>query len=172
MGRGSCRPGTRDHGGAEGLFAICRSGTTWRRRADIQRQRAGGTRRAAGDEHDELAIAGEGVSSTGLGQSRWVGRMVAPEDVGLLEVVGRHGDAPLAARCGGGDELASRRRVRESASATASRVRSSSVGEAAHDGEMSTRRGRSDGGDEVLAAVADDGLEATVTPISLSRSVR
>ena len=55
----------------------------------------------AGDEQDELAIASKSVSSHWPGALPFAfGRMVAPLiDVGLLEIVRRHGDAPGCGAC-------------------------------------------------------------------------
>ncbi len=74
-----------------------RGGTMPRRRGKHSASKSG---RAlvgrAGKEHDELAIAGEGGveplagrAAVGIGENG-----CALEDVGLLEIVWRHGDAP------------------------------------------------------------------------------
>jgi len=132
--------------------------------AGIQRQRAGGTPRAGRDEHDELAVAGEGdVKPLAWGRAVGVGQDgCALKDVGLLEVVGRHGDAPLGgAGVEGGDELgvAAEGEGERFGDGFAGEVVFSGA-EAAHDGEnVDAAEGGADGGDEVLAAVADDGLE-------------
>ena len=118
----------------------------------------------AGNEHDELAMALEGgvkplagSGAVGVGENGCAG-----EQVGLLEVVAGHGDAPVAARAArAATWVPSRRSLMSRASATASRVRSSSVGpRPPMRTRMSMRRERgADGVDEVLSAVADDGFE-------------
>ena len=120
--------------------------------------------RRAGEEHDELAIAGErgvkplaGRAAVGVGQQG-----CAFENVGLLEIVLRHGDAPGG---GAGVErgnlrgVAAERERERFGDGFAGEVVFSGA-EAAHEDENvdAAERG-ADGADEILAAVADDGLE-------------
>jgi len=86
------------------------------------------------------------------------------EDVGLLEVVGGHGKAPVGgAGMEGGDELgvaAEDERERFSDGFAGEVVFSGA--ESAHEDEnVNAGEGGADGVDQVLLAVADDGLKAT-----------
>ena len=144
---------------------MVRGGTMPRRRGTAFRIEQG---RAlvgrAGKEHDELAIAGEGGveplagrAAVGVGQNG-----CALENVGLLEIVLRHGDAPGG---GAGVERGDLRGV--AAQGERERFSDGFAGEvvfrgaeAAHEDEnVDAAEGGADGVDEVFAAVADDGLE-------------
>ena len=118
----------------------------------------------AGEEHDELAKAGEGdveplagCAAVGIWEN---GRAI--ENVGLLEIVGRHGDAPGG---GAGVESGDLRGVaaegeREGFGGGFASEIVFSGPEAAHEDEhVSAGESGFDGGDEVVAAVADDGFE-------------
>ena len=146
-------------------LAMWRMGRTERRRG---RQAASKSGRAlvgrAGDEHEELAIAGEGdVEPLAGGGAVGVGEDgCALEDVGLLEVVVGHGDAPGGgAGVEGGDlgGVAAEGEGERFSDGFAGEVVFSGSEAAHEDDNVGAGKGGADGADEVFAAVADDGFK-------------
>ncbi len=118
----------------------------------------------SGEEQDELAIAGEsdveplaGSAAVGVGEDG-----CAFKDIGLLEIVGGHGDAP-----GGGAGVESGDLGGVAAQGERERFGNGFAGEvvfggaetAHEDKNVDAGEGDADGVDEVLEAVANDGFE-------------
>ncbi len=132
----------------------------------------------AGKEHDQLAIAGEGGveplagrAAVGVGQQG-----CALENVGLLEIVLGHGDAPGG---GAGVQRGDLRGV--AAQGERERFGDGLAGqivfggsEAAHEDEnVGAAESGANGVDEILAPVANDGLESDgdADPVELFREI-
>jgi hypothetical protein len=134
--------------------------------------------RRAGEEHDELAKAGEsdveplaGRAAVGIGENG-----CAIENVGLLEIVLRHGDAPRGGASVEGGDLrgVAAEGERESFGDGFAGEIVFSGPEAAHEDEnVGAGESGLDGADEIVAAIADDGFEGDGDdPMELSCSVR